>query len=380
VYTGWADTYRIALAVLIALCPLLAFATSDAPGKSVKVRAEGRAPGTNLAARDAAVLDAKRNAVWLWLDMEFGETPGDEFKPLLEFLDVYVASSRSLGVRTESGHTVAELEVYLFEWPLRADTAALLFRLRPAAPRIAFLCIEEDGVANNRRFQENTRVAPLVAEAFRSKGIVVVDSTATQGAYTERELISIAGSGDAALARYGVEVGADAVVLVQARLNADKSGVGRDSLRAQAAVDVRVVSTVDGRLFYDTRSTAEIDCTTPESGYDFALPDALYRMRDQAIAGAILAAHRAAGAHVRLTIEGVGDFLLAERYAQLVRLAEGTSGVKVVSVRGGVALLHFSYTGRMATLVDFLRAGTPDLPRLDVSRVVGTDMHLRAIP
>ncbi len=368
------------LAAILLFSPLLAHASSDSPGKSTKVRCEGRAAGTNLAARDAAVLDAKRNAVWMWLEMEFGEAPGDEFKPLLDFLDVYVASSRSLGVHTESGYTVAELEVYLFEWPLRADAAALLFRLRPEPPRIAFLCIESDAASNSRKFQSQTRVAPLFAKAFQEKGITILDPAQAQGEYSERELITIAGSGDAALARYGVEVGADAVILVDTALSAEKSGVGRDSLRAKSIVTVRVVSTVDGRLFYDARSNAEIDCVAAEQGYEFTLPDAVYKVRDQVLAGAILAAHRASGPQVRLTIEGVGDYLLAERYAKLLRTADGTSGVQVVSVRGGAALLHFAYDGRMAALVDFLQAGTTDLPRLEVSRVVGSDMHLRALP
>lgn len=379
-HPGRYDTRRIALAALIAFCPAFAFASSDSPGKSVKIRSEGCAPGTNLAARDAAVNEAKRNAVWLWLEMEFGDTPDEEFRPLLDFLDVYVASSRSLGVRTELGRTCAELEVYLFEWPLRADAAALLFRLRPEAPRIALLCIEEDTAANSRKFQNQTATAPLVAEALRAKGINLVDTASAQGAYTERELMAISGAGEAALARYGVEVGADAVVALDTRLATRKSGVGRGAMRAEAVVNVRVVSTADGRLFYNARSTAEIDSTAAATGYEFALPDAVYKVRDQVIAGAILAAHRSAGPQVRLSIEGVGDYLVAERYAQLLRQADGTSRVEVVSVRGGVALLHFAYNGRMAVLVDFLRAGAQGLPRLEVSRVVGTDMHFKAQP
>lgn len=373
------DTRRIALIVLFALFPALVFANNDSPGKSVKIRSEGCAPGTNLAARDAAVLQAKRNAVWLWLEMEFGETPGDDFLPLLEFLNIYVASSRSLGVRTDAGQTCVELEVYLFEWPLRADAATLLFRLRPEPPRIALLCIEADMAGNARSFQGQTKTAKLLSETLRSKGILVVDTAATQGAYTERELISILGSGDVALARYGVEVGADAVIAIDTRLNVKNSGAGRDSMRAQADMNVRVVSTADGRLFYDALSTAEIDCTTAESGYEFVLPDAVYKVRDQVVAGAILAAHRSVGPQVRLTIDGVGDYLLAERYAALLRRAKGVSKAEVISVRSGAALIQFAYAGRMSLLVDYLKAGAPDLPQLEVSRVVGTDMHFRAL-
>jgi hypothetical protein len=358
----------------------VAHASAESKGNTAKVRSEGCASGTNLAARDAAVLEAKRNAVWLWLELEFGETPGDEFLPLLDYLDVYVASSRSVTVHAERGQTCVELDVYLFEWPLRADTAALLFRLRAEPPRVAFLFIEEDRSSNSRKFQDQTYASPLLNEAFRSRGINVIDSGTAQGAYSERELLAISESGNAALARYGVEVGADAVIAVDTKLSTRKSGAGRDAMRAQAEVRVRVVSTVDARLFHEAMGSAEIDCTAPDQGYAFALPDAVYKVQDQTIAGAIIAAHRAAGPQVRLTLQGVSDYLLAERFAKLLRSADGVSGVDVVSVRGGAALLQFAYNGRMAALVDFLQAGAQGLPRLEVNRVVGNDMHLRAVP
>lgn len=371
-----------AVVLCLSLGPLALDAAGAESAKDVtKVESEGCAEGTANASRDAAVLDARRNAVRLWLEMELGAPPGDEFLPLLGSLDRYTASSRLLGVHPAAGRTCADLEVYLYEWPLRADTAALLFRLRATPPKVAFLFIEEDATQGSRRFQHQTRSAKLFTQAFASKGLAVVTGGASAGGYSERELVSILEAGPAALARYGAEQGADAVVAVETKLTAAKpQGAGSKGLRARAQVLVRTVGTADARLHDRSQGDAEIDCVDAASGHSFALSDAVYKVRDRVIVGAILASEGGSGQQVRLTLEGVGDFVVAERFAELLRGAAGVSDANVVSVRGGSALLQFSYAGRMGPLVESLTAGGPGLPKLDVIKVAGTEMLLRALP
>ncbi len=370
----------VALGLFIASISLSANAAD--PEKAVtKIESEGCAEGTTPASRDAAVLDATRNAVRLWLEMELGAPLGDEFLPLLDAANRYAASSRPLRVHSAEGRTCAELEVYLYEWPLRADTAALLFGLRAAPPRVAFLIIEENTTQNSRAFQQHSRTAKILAEAFAAKGFTILTPGASDTAYSERELLSIAETGPAALARYGAEQGADAVVAVETQLSATKpQGAGSQVLRARAQVRVRIVGTADGRLHDSSQGEAEIDTADSASGHGFALVDAIYKVRDHAIAGAILASESETGQHVRLTLEGVGDFVAAERFAELLRGTEGVGEANVISVRGGSALLQLTYAGRMGPLVERLTAGGPGFPKLDVVKVVGTEMLLRALP
>ncbi len=378
---------RPAFCTVLSLAALLAgplaHAATDQPSASsatTKVRSEGCADGTTPGSRDAAVIDARRNAVWLWLELELGQAPGDEYLPLLDYLDHYTASFRLLGVHTEEDQTCVELDVYLYEWPMRADLAALLFRLRATPPRITFLFIELDAAQGSRKFQSDTRVSKLFTDAFREKGFTIVDASTASRGYSERELLSIAGAGEAALARYGAELGADAVVAVEVTLSAAPEQTSAGGLRAKAEIVARAVSTTSGRLHDRSRGDAETDCAKPESGYGFALPDAVYKVRDRAIVGAILAARTgAAGEQIRLTLEGVGDFVMAQRYAELLRTDAGVTDATVISVRAGASLLTFSYNGRMGELVDLLEAGAPGLPKLMAQRVTGSEMVLRAV-
>ncbi len=362
--------------------PIAAGATKDPvpSGDTTKVRSEGCAEGTSPASRDAAVADARRNAVWLWLELELGETPGDEFLPLLDYLDHYVASYRLLGVHPQDGRTCVELEIYLYEWPLRADTAALMFRLRASPPRIAFLFIEQDSIEGSRKFQSETRVSKLFTDAFREKGFTIVEAAASASRYSERELLSVAGAGEAALARYGAELGADTVVAVEVTLGAAPDPKSSGGLRAKADVLTRAVSTATGRQHDRSRGQAETDCANAESGFGFALPDAIYKVRDRAIVGAILSARSGPGERLRLTLEGVGDFVVAQRFAELLRTGVGVADATVVSVREGAALLSFSYTGRMGELVDLIEAGADGLPKLQAQKVAGSEMVFRTAP
>ena len=348
--------------------------------QSTKVRSEGCAEGTSPASRDAAVVDARRNAVWLWLELELGEEPGDEFLPLLDYLDHYTASFRLLGVRTEDGKTCVDLDVYLYEWPLRADTAALLFRLRAAPPKVAFLFVEQDASASSRKFQAETRVSKLFTDLFAEKGFTIVNSDPSASGYSDRELLSIAGGGEAALARYGAEIGAEAVIAVEVTLSAAPEPTSGGGLRAKAEVLARAVSTSTGRLHDRWRGEAETDCANAASGFGFALPDAVYKVRDRAIVGAILAARPGGGGQIRLTIEGLGDFVVAQRFAEFLGTVAGVRNAGVVSVRAGAALLSFSYDGRMGALVEVLESGDAGLPKLSAQKVAGTEMVFHTVP
>jgi len=380
----------LAVALLIAGTVAQAATEPATPGVGVttKVRSEGCAEGTTLASRDAAVLDARRNAVSLWLELELGQATGDEFSAVFEYIDRYTASFRLIGVHSDEGRTCVELDVYLYEWPLRADTAAVLFGLRTTPPKIAFLFVEEDTSTGTRKFQAGTRISKLFTDLFTEKGFTIVGGTSGGPVYSERELLSIAGGGDAALARYGAELGADAVVAVEAALSAAPEPQSTGGLRAKAVVTARAVSTSTGRLHEKTRDHAEIDCADAESGFGFALPDAVYKVRDQAVVGAILAARiepgttatAGVGDHISLNLEGVGDFQVAQRFAEYLRTLAGVSEAAVISVRAGNALLSFTYEGRMAGLVDVLEAGEDGLPKLSARKVAGSEMVFRTLP
>ena len=105
----------------------------------IKIRSEGYAQGDGPRARDAAEQDAKRQALLIWLDALLGEVIEQDFAPILDRVDSYAQSSRIVELKHEDAGTRVIVEVYVREWPLRVDVAALLAPMLLSPPRVVLL-------------------------------------------------------------------------------------------------------------------------------------------------------------------------------------------------------------------------------------------------
>lgn len=366
---------RLLLSMSIAACPALIHA-QDYTTRTVKIAAEACAPGTTRVARDAALRAAREEAVWLWLEGTLGQTRDDAYLPLMEYLETYTASSRLTNMRVSGGQTCVEAEIYLYEWPLRTDAATVLIKTRRVPPTVAFIFVENDEVANARRFQENAACSTSVVDALRSKGFNVVDPASTRSLFGERELLAMLEAGPRAMARFAADLNADAVISLESRLIAAPRRDGAGPLQARAELQVIVVSAADATVYEQTSAAAEVTAADAPTGLKFAMEDALYKLRDRTAVAAVLASRGTPADRYDLTIEGVRDLSAAEHIAQGLRAFEGVTGAEVLGARDGVARIRFQYDGRIGHVVDFLESGGAGAAMRAV-KVVSHEMHFR---
>ena len=348
----------------------------------VKIRVEGHAPGDGPRARDAAEADAKRQALLIWIESFVGEVSEEDFAPILDRADGYAQSSRILELDHGPAGTRAVVEVYVREWPLRVDVAALLSMRLPSPVRVVLLIAEQGPVDAAPRFGAGGSSIEALAKSLRARGIVVVDPAGVRERYSKRELLTYLRGGHQSIAKFGRENAVDVViagnVIATTRL---ESQFGR-ILRARATVDLEVVSSVDAGLYDSTSTEAELSCLAAEEGARMAIEDAMYKARDAMAVAAVLAAARSSSGPpaFELRIENPRDWREVESVASRLRSLELVANVDVLRAQSGTGIIRFGYDGRMSALVEELSQPFPSGRRMEPQRVVGDNLLFRFTP
>jgi len=369
--------FFIVRAIVVPLVVVAHAASAQAPThQTVRVSAEACAPGKTPSSRDAALRLAQEHAVRLWISGTLEVADTSIFDPLMEYLDTYVASSRLTDIHLRENETCVEAEVYLFEDALRTDVAAAVFNHRTSPPVVAFLFVENDAAANARRFQEFAELGKPIVQSFRDKGFAIVEPAAARGLFGEREMLAALEAGPPALARFAADLGAEAVVSVEGFFSVPSSSTEDGVLKAKARLDLMVVSAADAAMTEKTVAEAEVTAADAPTGLQFALNDALYKLRDKALVAAVLAARGVASDRFELTIGGVRDRAVAEIIARGLEKCSGVSDSRVLSARNGEARLSFRYSGKVGAVVDYLESGLSGQP-LKVEQVAGRVMRFR---
>ena len=342
----------------------------------IKIRAEGFAQGDGPRARDAAELDAKRRALLIWLDSLLGEVSEEDFAPILYRVDAYAQSSRIVELKHEDAGTRVIVEVYVREWPLRVDVAALLVPMLSSPPRVVLL-IAEQGPGNVvPNFGEEGRAVRALAKSLRARGIEVEDAARLRERYTQRELSTYLRGGLQSIAKFGRENGADVVIagnMVAVTRVENSTG---STLRARATLQLSVVRSEDATLYDSIATEAEVTCLVAEDGARMAIEDATYKGTDAVAVAAVLAAARpsAKTAEVELRLDNPRDWREVEQVAERLRAFEGVREVDVMRARTGTGIIRFTYSGKMSPLVDDLTRPFPGGRDLETRRVIGREM------
>lgn len=368
---------RVLSFFLLMLFPILAHA-APVPGL-VKISSEGYAKGHGPEARAAAVVDAREQALRIWVESILGETAGDAYLAIIKSPDAYAQSSRLLNVEDDEVGTHVSVDVYVFEETLRADMAAVLMRTFPEPPRVALLIGEQVLPGEAQHFGPEGHVVSYLSAALRTVGFFVVDAAEVRSRYTERELLTYLRGGYQSVARFGRENNADVVISGTVGADLRVENPTGQTLRAHAAVTLDVVRSDAGQLYEAVATEAEVSCRVAVDGVRMAIEDATYKVRNAVLVGAALAAAGpSAGApDFELRIESASGWQEIERVAQRLRQFDSVDKVEVLRSQSGAGIVHFEYGGKMAALVRHLRAPFSDGRILEPQRVGGGEMIFR---
>lgn len=342
----------------------------------IKIRSEGYAQGDGPRARDAAELDAKRRALLIWLDSLLGEASEEDFAPILDRVDAYAVSSRIVELKHENAGTQVIVEVYVHEWRLRVDAAALLLPMLSSPPRVVLLIAEEGPGNAVPIFGEEGRAVKALAKSLRARGIDVEDAAKLRERYTRRELSTYLRGGHLSIAKFGREYGVDVVIAGSVVAVTRLENSAGSTLRTRATLRLSVIRSEDAVLYDLIETEAEVSSLLAADGARIAIEDATYKGRDAAAVAVVLAAARSTvkSAKVELHLDNPRDWREVEQVAARLRAYEGVREVDVMRARTGTGIIRFAYSGKMSALVDGLTRPFPGGRDIEARRVVGRDM------
>ncbi len=342
----------------------------------IKIRTEGHAPGDGPRARDAAEANAKRQALLIWIESFLGEVSEEDFAPILDRADRYAQSSRIIELDRGPEGTRAVVEVYVREWPLRVDVAALLVPMLPSPPRVVLL-IAEEGPENSAPIfgAEGTAVKAL-AKSLGARGIEVEGPAELRERYTKRELLTYLRAGLPSIAKFGRENRADVVIAGNVIATARVENPAGPMLRVRATLQLSVVRSEDAALYDSISTEAEVTCRVAGDGARTAIEDATYKGRHAVAVAVVLAVARppARTTEVELRLDNPRNWREVEQVAARLRAFEGVREVDILRAQTGTGIIRFEYSGKMSALVDDLRRPFPAGRNVEARSVVDREM------
>lgn len=343
----------------------------------LRVRAEGRAAGTGLIARDRAIASAQRDALAIAVESIL---PGDPAAraAVLDRAGDYVQSSRALEIQQEGGETRVFVEALLRRAELRRDLAAHVIRSSGRRPKVVFLVSEQVAGQPPRSLKEIGIVETLIIDGFRTMGLEVAPPDTMRAGYTAQELNFRLQSNDATSARFARENLADAAVTGSASTRLLEAGAAINTVKVQAAVTLRAVRSHDAALLETVTAEAVVHGADPAAASSLALADAAQKARDRLFVGIVLGTAGAARTEwYTLLVQRPRDRKQIDDLTALLRDAAGD--VELLKLTPEQALFRFTYAGRLAALVDRIVPPGERGLGLEAVHIVGNEMVFRPV-
>jgi hypothetical protein len=362
---------RLALFALLAAAPVLA----EDPD-TITVRTEGRAEGSGVAARNAAVLLAERDAVLEVLKSLTADTALEPFQPILRNAAKYVLSYELLRSDPSDEATHVEIDAHVLERPLRQDVAAIMLPRLPAPPRIQLLIGERIGADRITAVPDAGVGETALLEALKRFKIECHGSSGLEAPYTQSQLIGIV-EGDVDVGgRFARGTLADVTILGTAITESQGPVAKGDVIRVKAQVKLRIFRGSDGKMVDDLSSTAVVHGDNPALAGEQAVVDACNKLTADLLVTSVLAV---VGARVSdailVAIEQPGSKARYDAFLKALEAFPGVSRTEELFFSEALARLRFKYDGPMEPLAHYLAPGPYEGRELQLREAVAHEMH-----
>lgn len=252
---------------------------------SVKVRADGFAPGEGRSAEATALADAELAAVDLAILNIVGDRWMDRLDSVYTQSDSYVRTSRPLEtVRTADGVQV-RAEVYVYEPQLRRDIAAVLFNSLAAKPAVAVLLGEQ--IEGYRNWTVGDGAAQRYFEKrFRDAGFEVVD---TASRYTAEVLMEYQAGSPNRIAGFGRDARVEIVIRGDVTAETESPAGMVNVNRVSAKLEIDVIRPSDGLVVERFESAAAVNSPDARMGGEQAIEDGAAKIIQDVLVSSMIA-------------------------------------------------------------------------------------------
>lgn len=348
----------------------------------ITVRTEGRAAGVGLAARNAAIDEARREAV---ISVLHSLAPGIDHLPLdpiVRKAHGYVRNFEILRHDQMDGVTRVEIDAHVLEKPLRQDLAATMLPRLPTMPRVLIVIDEriEAGNEPEALFRGNI-VASVLKEALGRQRIDVCDITHPGLPATPEQLAALPAATLETCSRMAQAIAMDVLIVGEAACAPESAPTGADVVRNRAVITLRVFRGIDGKMTDDLSAVASVYSLNPREGGEQALEDAAAKLAaDTTVAVVIAALGAREDDRLLLTIIHPGSQERFDALLATLRDIPETQEAVVLFYSEDVARIRLRYDGAMSELIRAITARSYDGAELHVKKAVLREIHLEFPP
>jgi hypothetical protein len=352
---------------------LVACSLAGGQESAIQVRAEGHAEGLGLAARRAAIENAREEALIRMIQALMATPDLTPIQPILANAGKYIERFDVLRYDAVGRATSVEIDAFIREKELERDLAAIWLPRMIDPPKVLLIIGEQLDAAAPMTLPVEGKAFSILKKELEKEKIVIEGITSLGDEFSNEKLLDILlGDLDAgrAFAR-GATV--DVVVLGTAISHAESTGP--DLKRNHCQLTLRFYRGLDGKMTDARSATAAVLSAETGEGATQAIEDAAFKLASETmVATVITVLGRQQSDDVLLNVERPGSKARVAELTNLVAFMPFVTEVEELYYSDEVARFRIAYTGSMAQFVDTLLANSYQGGKLKVVRVISRDV------
>ncbi len=344
----------------------------------ITVRTEGRAAGVGLTARNAAIDEARREAVMSVLHSLAPGIDHSPLEPILRRAAGYVRNFELLRHDQLNGATRVEIDAHVLEKPLRQDLAAIMLPRLPTMPRVLIVINERIETGNeSEALSGGDIVASVLQESLARQRIDVCGITRPGLPATPKQLVALPAATLEECSRMAQAIAMDVLIVGEAICAPESAPTGSDVVRNRAVITLRVFRGIDGKMTDDLSAVASVHSLNPREGGEQALQDAAAKLAADTIVAVVIAALGAQQDDaILLTLINPGSQERFDALLAALRAIPETDEAIALFYSEGIGRIRLRHDGPMSELVRAVTARSYAGAEIQVRKAVMREIHL----
>lgn len=339
------------------------------------VRMEGYADGVGLAARNAALENAKQEVIRKVLNSIVADGDFSHLRNVLRSASLYLRGYDMLRQDIVGDGTRVEIDAYVEAKDLYQDVAVAMLPHLEEKPRVLLVVGEQLGDDKivgvpDFGYAENALRAPLEKYGLKVEGV-----DAISGKVPQPELIHLVNGEVEEGGTFAKGNDADVVIIGTAITVTEPPADGTNVHRNRSTVSVRVYRALDGDLVDAFTKVAAVSSVDPMEGAIQATNDACEKIiNDITVAAVLTVLGTQPDDRVLLTVEEPQDATNTLALAETLRHELGEDKVEVILDSKALARLRIQYDGDMLPFVELLTSEEYAGRHLAIRHAVGREV------
>lgn len=339
------------------------------------VRMNGQAEGIGLTARKLAIEDAQQQAMIDVLQAMTNATDMAPFRTLLRQTPRYVQRYDLLVTEVVGQTTIVEVDVHIFEQPLRHDVAAIMLPRLPRAPKVLLIIAEYIGPEAETGGPTFHIAESVFRERIKDFDFELTGIESLLDHYDVRQLLDVINGDISKAAAFARANQADVILIGSAETTHEPLVAESNMMRNRATVVLRAFAGSDGKMTDVISAQAVVQSVDIMAGGTQAVQDACGKLAAESIV-AIVLTMLGLEDESRVIVEAVKPGTLDHVRALMTAIQHipGVHGAEILFFSESLARLAVDYAGGMAAFSDNISGTVVGGRTVEVTRCIKREM------